>query len=213
MFRELQRQVSDALAHEAATGELAAYAMGVFGDMCGNDPSRGTQIETKTELAVAFIRQYVQATPLLLEAIESAAEAANVKHDLLPVLTAAEDYFLQSVDFIPDHLGLAGVIDDAYLAQSLLQVLSDSHKGCCGEALIPFDLAPANALIRRMIGEPTATSLDAAVQEALGLPDVQTARESLARKVKALRLAGAPAFPALAIDDDMNLQLGALGNA
>ncbi len=212
MFRMLRNQVADAMAHEAATGELSSYVCGLFADMCGNDPSCAAQIENKSALAIGFIQQYVQATPMLLDAVLEASRAQGVESELMPVLIAAEDYFLQSVDFIPDHLGLVGVVDDAYLAQSLLQRLSDAHKAESGEALLPFDLTASNSLIRRMIGEPSATSLDAAVQEALGLPEVQVSREVLASKVGSLRVNGAPAITAVPTTDGVNLHLGALGN-
>ncbi len=211
MLRRLTRQVADALDHETATHALSTYIRSVFCEQCGSDPHCADAIESRTELTLAFIRQYVQASPMLLSAVLAAAAQADVEGDLNPVLIAAEDYFLQSVDFIPDHLGLVGMVDDAYLTQSLLQAISDSHRARTGAALLPFDLAPANILMRRLIGEPTATALDAAVREAIGLPDVQIAREHLAAKVKSLRLEmNTWIVPPKSTSDDMDIHLGAL---
>lgn len=212
MFKALRNQVADALAHESATGELTCYVCGVFADMCGNDPACAAKIELNAAQAIGFIRQYVGSTPRLLDAVHDASRAAGVESSLIPVLVAAEDYFLRSVDFIPDHLGLVGVLDDAYLAHSLLQQLSDSHRASTGAPLLPIDLARANALVRHMLGPTATNSLDAAVQEALGLPEVQLARESLAQRIKSLPLAPLELVTSIPDAAGMNLQLGALGN-
>lgn len=211
MIRKLKAQVVDALDHEAATHTLATYIRSVFCEQCGSDPHCADAIESRTQLTIGFIREYVQSTPMLLSEVLAAATEAGVYEDLLPVFTVAEDYFLQSVDLIPDHLGLVGMVDDAYLTHSLLQLISDSHRAKTGSTLMPFDLAPANMLMRRLIGEPTATALDAAVREAIGIPEVQVARERLAAKVKSLRLATTAdvGVPVTAVDD-MDVHLGAL---
>jgi uncharacterized membrane protein YkvA (DUF1232 family) len=211
MIRKLTTQVADALDHETATHTLSTYIRSVFCEQCGSDPHCADAIESRTELSVAFIRQYVQATPMLLDAVMKGAHDAGVIGELVPVLTAAADYFMQSADFMPEHLGLLGMVDDSYLTHSMLQALSESHQIRTGSSLLPFDLGPANSLMRRMIGEPTATALDAAVREAIGLPNVQVARERLASKVKSLKLAQSQCINAPQTwADDMDIHLGAL---
>ncbi len=211
MLKNLMNQVEDAIAREAATRELATYVRGFFSDQCGGDPRRAGDIESKTDFAMSFIFSYVQGAPALLASLFRAGRDAGVHDDLIPVFLAAEDYFLQSADVLPDHLGLAGLADDAYLAQSLLWRLSFEHFRLTFSPLIPYELSPANALMRTMIGEPAATTLDAGIDAAMGVRDVQIAREHLAQKVRTLQL-DIPPPPALppGANQGMELRLASL---
>ena len=89
------------------------------------------------------------------------------------MLNTVEEYFLEPNDFIPDYLGLIGLIDDAYLAQKLVQVLSDNYRQQTGIPLLNVDLSEGNNIIRNLIGEPIAGMLDASVMNTVQMPSMQ----------------------------------------
>lgn len=212
IVNRLERMVVDAFAHEEATHALERLVRGVMIERYGSGAKNADQIEKRTDEAMAFIRRYVGKTPEVMAGMMEAAGDAGLADDLLPMFVAADDYFARSVDFIPDHLGLAGITDDAYMVQSLIQRLCDSHAASTGTRLMSVDLTPANELMRRMIGEPVATALDATVREVMGLPDVQTARERLVKCVARLKLRmPEPYMGKVATGDDLDLNIGALG--
>ena len=65
--------------------------------------------------------------------------------------------------------------------------------------------------MRRMIGEPVATALDATVYEILILPDVQTARERMEKSMARLKMRMPQPYETEMISgDDLNLHIGAL---
>ena len=211
IVRQLERKVTDAMAHEQGTGVLTRMVRGVMIDRHGSGPHSAELIETRTEQAMAFINRYVEAAPEIVASLMDAASDAGLSDDFAPVFLAAEDYFLRSQDYIPDHLGLAGVTDDAYVVQSLVQRLCDMHHARTGTRLLSVDLTPANELMRRMIGEPVATALDATVYEILILPDVQTARERMEKSMARLRMRMPQPYEAEMVSgDDLNLNIGAL---
>lgn len=212
IVKRLERKVVDALAHEQATGTLARMVRGVMIECHGSGSRHADLIERRSEEALAFIQKYVRSTPDIVQAMIEAASDAGLSDDLAPVFIAGEDYFLRTQDYIPDHLGLAGVTDDAYMVQALVQRLCDSHHAKTGVRLMSIDLTPANELMRRMIGEPVATALDATVREIMGLPDVQTARERLQKCVARLKVRmPQPYENEVAPGDDLDLHIGALG--
>lgn len=214
MLNRLERQVNDALAHEDATQALARLIRGIMIERYGSDPRRADVIEQHTDAALAFIRTYVANTPAVIRSMMEASSDAGVSDDLMPVFVAADDYFLQAVDFIPDHLGLVGLLDDSYMVQALVQRICDAHFSRTQVRLLTFNLTPANTLVRHMIGEPMATALDATVRHVMELPDVQTARERLERCVARLKMRLADPYTTCVCPfDDLDLHLGALGTA
>jgi uncharacterized membrane protein YkvA (DUF1232 family) len=109
------------------------------------------------------MEQYVRDTVDLLEACSMAANQAGIGALVDPILAVATQYFLQPLDFIPDEAGLYGLLDDAYLARSLIAQVSELYRHRTGVPLVPFDLVPDNVTVRAVIGEPVATQLDRTV--------------------------------------------------
>ncbi len=122
-----------------------------------------------------FVQQYVEHAPAYLDAIAAVAEQAGLIREWQPILSAAEDYFLEPNDLIPDQLGLLGFVDDAYVTHSILQGLSESYRQKTGTALLPLEMNQANAVMRGLIGEPHAGILDNWVRNALHQPTIQDA--------------------------------------
>ena len=132
-----------------------------------------TRDDTRTTL-FNFIHAYVERVPDMLEAAQSVANHAKMRPQLIPVLKVAETFFLESAKEIPDtHSGLLLLLDEAYLAQRLIEEVNDHYVAHGGESLIPMNNTRANLIVHELLGEEYANQLDTAVFEAVAglLPD------------------------------------------
>lgn len=116
---------------------------------------------------IDFVTEYVESALTLMLIVEEAAADNGAQPCVQPLLDAIEDFFLEPDDIIPDHLGLAGLLDDAYLAHTLLQAISDEYASQSGKSLLPKDAYETNTFIRRLIGEPFVSMLDEHVSRTL----------------------------------------------
>jgi uncharacterized membrane protein YkvA (DUF1232 family) len=202
--------IKEANVIETNTGNLAT-AIKQFAAM------RGVQLAAnQIQETVQFVRKYVEHVPALLEQISAAARAKGVYEQVNPILKVAEDYFIAPLDVIPDYYGLLGLVDDAYLAHSLMQSVSDSYQQKSNCPLLPADMKAANLFVRNLIGEPHASMLDAAVANALG-------SGSLLQQVQQILGAAAgggyfnmggqpdPVWGNASVEEIANVRLGAMG--
>jgi len=109
---------------------------------------------------VDFVIEYIEHAPAMMMIIEDAAAMNGALPEVQPILDATEDYFLSPDDIIPDHYGLVGLLDDAYLTHTLMEAISDRYKSQFGESLLPIEAHEINRFIRRLIGEPFVSMLD-----------------------------------------------------
>ncbi len=119
------------------------------------------------------LRAYVRGTPELIDRCALSALQVGTEAAVIPILQVAANYFLQPQDIIPDHIGLYGLLDDAYLAQSMLQLASDVHMQLAGLPLLTQSLAGSNRLVRMILGEPIASQLDEIVAQTIQTAVVQ----------------------------------------
>lgn len=126
-----------------------------------NDQLSDEQIADFLDHLEAFVR----GTPDLIEAAADEANAHDQFDAVDEVLDTALNYFLDADDVIPDHLGLYGLLDDAYLAQKYLLTMSEQHQERFGEPLLGEQLRPAVDVVRQWIGEDDAATLDAKVEQ------------------------------------------------
>ena len=123
---------------------------------------------------IDVVTEYIESAPALMLIVEKAATENGGQPLIQPLLDAIEEFFLAPDDIIPDHLGLAGLLDDAYLAHTLLEAISDKYESHSGKPLLPKDAYEANTFIRRLIGEPFVGMLDEHVSRVLeGLCEVE----------------------------------------
>lgn len=203
---KIRRMIKEAIATEESSGILSD-AVHTFVRMNGR-----TLTAKQRKEVVKMVEDYVVHVPALIDAIITAAEKYGIYNQIQPMLKAAEDYFLAPIDIIPDHLGLLGLLDDAYLAHSLVQSLSDSYKNQTGKTLIPVDISGVNASMRNLIGEPHASMLDAAVVNVLGGPSIQQSLLSLLNAGGGFNMAGPdPIWGNASMDEIVNTRLGAMG--
>lgn len=161
---------------------------------------------------VQFIREYIENVPLLLEKVAHTARNRGIAARIAPMLDAAERYFLEPEDFIPDELGLLGLLDDAYLAQTLVQTLSDDYRRQSGTPLLNVDLSEGNRVARNLIGEPVASLLDAAVANATGTVQMQEFVQSLASLQNLFPMSAPdPVYGNMSAKEIADVRLGAMG--
>ena len=121
----------------------------------------------------ATAEEVVEATDLALEVIESvpivlaraaqAAEQRRLKVVVMPLLEHAAEYFIDPVDLIPEMTqGLAGLLDDTYLA---LKILENLNKG--PEPLFEANFDEPLRFLRRLVGHSISAQLDGAALGAL----------------------------------------------
>lgn len=121
----------------------------------------------KADRLIELLCEYVERAPQLLEACWSAAQQAGVANEASPILEAAARYFVEPQDFIPDQMGLYGLIDDAYLTHKFVGGTSDLYQQYAGHPLLPLDLSSMNSVARSIIGEPLAGQLDQTVEQTI----------------------------------------------
>lgn len=116
--------------------------------------------EASVARGAAFVRAYVEQVPYMLKVAFTAASNVGLTRQMERVLAAVQSYWEQGDDLIPDHLGIIGLLDDAYCSLTSLQAVSDQFQLQTGKYLFPDNLTEANRAMRRIIGEPYASELD-----------------------------------------------------
>ncbi|WP_346838312.1 hypothetical protein [Microbulbifer sp. SAOS-129_SWC] len=107
----------------------------------------------------SFVIRYIQAVPVWLQQIEKLCEAAGI--DFEPVRAVIGQSFTEPPERHPDQVGLAALLDDAYLAHRALEEINEQLQPVCGVPLLPMDPMVANLVVRELLGESFAAELDA----------------------------------------------------
>ncbi len=176
------------------------------------------------EQLLTFIQQYLRATPDIMEQAYHAAEQVNLAEKYQPIYDATFSYWQEEYDYIPDHVGIVGICDDAYLSLSLMQLIATSVVPATGTALIPgFDLATQNNSMGSVIGDTIKSQLDAAVAATFSSIQVQDSLNALfTAAMGGATLGGVAGYGGQMaglqsmldqqrIEDDVNTRLGAMG--
>ena len=120
-----------------------------------------------------IVTKYIEDTVNLLDACANASHQAGVAPQVMPLLEFVGQYFLNVQDYIPDNYGLYGLLDDAYVAKNLLVQISAVFQQYTGYPLLLITLDDDNAIVRTLIGEPLASTLDQEVTNTLQTAFVQ----------------------------------------
>jgi hypothetical protein len=132
----------------------------------------------------SFIYNYLEQVPYLLTVAWTSARNVGLETEIKSILEMVESYWIEDDDVIPDSLGIFGLLDDAYCSLSSMQTLSDLYRMQSGKYLFPDDLTAANKIMRKIIGEPYITELDAIVSKAVTEARVKEAVKSLSSPEK-----------------------------
>lgn len=114
---------------------------------------------------VHFVGQYIDYVPVFIDGAEEISHQTGIFEYVAPFLHMAEDYFLAPPQEVGLDTGLRALLDEAYLAQRLIEEVNDRHIGRYRSALLPLDVTRANIIVHHLIGDPLATRLDALVEQ------------------------------------------------
>ena len=118
--------------------------------------------------AASVAIEVVETVPLLLARAAQAAEERGLGVVVNPLLDHAARYFINPVDLIPEMtLGMAGLLDDTYLAMRILENLNRGP-----DPLFDADFREPLRFLKRLVGPEISRKLDAA--SIFALQDVST---------------------------------------
>jgi hypothetical protein len=118
---------------------------------------------------VSFARRYIEYVPEFLEQITARARELGMEREVAPLLHMAEDFFLAPPDDLEGDSGLHALLDEAFLAQRLIEEANDRLARVHGEGLVNVDMTRANIIAHYLVGEPLATRLEMLVDRSVGL--------------------------------------------
>ncbi len=127
-----------------------------------------------------FVLGYVEQVPYMLKVAMTAASTVGLETEMEKILDMVRSYWTLDLDVIPDHLGVIGLLDDAYCSLSSLQAVSDHYQLQTGKYLFPDDLSAANKVMRKIIGDPYISELDNYVANAVKEAGIMQAVKALA---------------------------------
>ena len=136
-----------------------------------------------------FVIGYLEQVPYMLKVALTAARTVGLESEMRQVVAMVQSYWEQDEDIIPDHLGVIGLLDDAYCSLTTLQNFSDHYQLQTGKHMFPEDLTAANQVMREIIGEPYVDDLDRFVSQAIRESGVMLAVKALASADKQRHLA------------------------
>jgi uncharacterized membrane protein YkvA (DUF1232 family) len=145
--------------------------------------------ESDLEAGVGFVLGYIEQVPYMMKIAWTAASNVGLQDEMKKILDTVTSYWKQDDDIIPDHLGVVGLLDDAYCSLTSLQAVSDHYQLQTGKYLFPDDLTAANKAMRRIIGEPYATDLDRLVIRTMRVTGLIESMKSLASEEKRISFA------------------------
>lgn len=138
------------------------------------------------ETGARFVCDYIEQVPYMIKIAITSAASVGLEKEINCILTAVLSYWDNENDVIPDHMGVIGLMDDAYCSLSLLQSVSDHYRLQTGKFMFPADLTTANQAMREIIGEPYAAELDRFIFTTLNDACVMDAVKILADQEKQL---------------------------
>jgi hypothetical protein len=81
-----------------------------------------------------------------------------------PLLSLAEDYFLQPHDELPQDGGWEALLGESFLALRLLEKVNDYPIRLLRRPLLPLDMTEANIIVRYLLGDSFDARMEQLVQ-------------------------------------------------
>lgn len=147
---DLRKIIKEKIAEEKRTKELKSQLT----------TSVGNKVATEV---VKFVEDYVSLTPDLMNRVYAAAQQHNLLNHFQPIFDVIFNYWLEEYDYIPDHLGLRGICDDAYMSLSLMHLIANTEVPNMGRLLAGLDLSEMNRSMSVLLGPDITSQLDATV--------------------------------------------------
>jgi len=182
---EIRAQIEAAWREEARTQAFAALVRQQLREAGAGEVPQDSS--TVAEILSAWHVQ-LENVPDLIDAMRHAARRAGVGEAIEPVLQAAEGYFLDRHDLLPDSHGVLGLLDDMYLALSLIQQISLQHREQTGQPLLEVDLTESIASVRPLFRGERLQALDERIERSLNAPELAQWLDRLSETPRALSL-------------------------
>lgn len=112
--------------------------------------------EAEIRDSIDYCREIIDAVPVIMDQVRRTAEERGFSNWVEPLVAHAEDYFLESEDYLPEkQLGAFGLLDDAYVA---LKVLSFLHAG--SDPILRVEVDGPLDFLRQVLGDEATAKLD-----------------------------------------------------
>lgn len=204
--KRMRKMIEKALEDESQTGRLAELMREMV------ERNRVSMTDQQVKGIVDFVRGYVEHVPYYMEQGVAAARRVGLASEMEKMVGELEAYWFTADDLIPDHFGLVGLMDDAYASLVLMQAISDYCLASAGRPLLEQNLTQVNQAVRRLIGEPVATHLDARIGVTIGQAMMQRLMAQVAG-AGGFSFGGGrdPIWGNASIDEIVSARLGAMG--
>ena len=136
----IEKMIAECCGEEDADVDLREL-LAVVADRNGIQPD-----DEELDRGSHFVVSYVEQVPYMLKVARTAAANVGLEEEMQQIMEMVLSYWLQDLDIIPDHLGLIGLLDDAYCSLTTLQAVSDHFRLQTGKFLFPDDLIQALSL-------------------------------------------------------------------
>ncbi|MSQ59316.1 MAG: hypothetical protein EXR36_06635 [Betaproteobacteria bacterium] len=155
----IREYIGEAWKRETSHGQFAALVRKQLLE-AGQDP-KDAQAEQEI---LQMWRAQLERLPNLLVDLHQAAKKAGVSQVANHVIEAAEAYLLKERDLLPDSHGIMGLIDDMYVALSLILNVSEGHRANTGLPLLGVDLRESVEVARGLFQGARLAKLDQHIQ-------------------------------------------------
>lgn len=202
---EIARLIREAVAEEQHSRRLSSIVEQLARQRGVTVTSEGVQG------VVTFVREYVEHVPVLLDQAAAAARQMGLGAEVAQMIQELERYWFETNDLIPDHLGLVGLMDDAYASLYLLQALSDHCQMNFGRPLLQQSFTPANQGMRGLIGDPVVSILEQRVGVTIANAMMHRVLSQMIGAGFVFGAAPDPIWGNASIEEIANTRLGAMG--
>jgi hypothetical protein len=108
-----------------------------------------------------FSRSYIEYVPEFIEDMARRDNASEVN----AYLNMAEGFFLAPPPVAAEEPGLKALLDEAFLAQRLLEEINDRQATLAAKPLLPLDMTRANIIVHHLIGDEFAARLEILIHQ------------------------------------------------
>jgi uncharacterized membrane protein YkvA (DUF1232 family) len=172
----IRKQIRQAWDEEARSGAFARLIRQQLARAGASPEADSTAVDD----ILASWRAQLELVPELIESLHDAAGEAGIAAQVEPVLETAQHYFLDPDDVLPDHHGVLGLLDDMYLALSVIHAVSEEQRHRAGQPLMDADLSDLIDAVRPLFTGTRRVALDDRIERALAQPELVQSMRQLA---------------------------------
>lgn len=118
---------------------------------------------------IEFVEQYIDYVPEFIESVMVNSLEYGLQNSVAPFMHMAEDFFLAPPGEVGDEADLHSLMDEAFLAQRLIEEVNDRYIQLRRTPLLPVDMTRANIIVHHLIGDAPANRLDELVQQSVAM--------------------------------------------